>query len=103
MPTLVEEIVGCLPGGHRISWEMNVAAFGRLSAAGLLTSKPVLADLVIQLLSQPFDVKGRFIRYRFPRQKGLFVSEAINPGSDGGSSDGDTFGPPRLAHQLSRN
>lgn len=76
--TLTDEVVGCLLGGHGIKWEMNHAAFTRLKEAGVVVPKPVALSTIVELLSVPFEVDGRSVRYRFPRQKGIFVADAIN-------------------------
>jgi N-glycosylase/DNA lyase len=76
-PTLKDEIVGCLLGGHGITWEMNRAAFLRLKEAGLLSGSKVRSSEIIRLLLEPFETERRRWRYRFPRQRGVFVSEAV--------------------------
>jgi N-glycosylase/DNA lyase len=77
-PNLVDEVAGCLLGGHGITWEMNNAAFCRLAAAGVLSGSTVTQRRIVDLLSQPFQLGSRVARYRFPNQKGKFVSDAIN-------------------------
>jgi thermostable 8-oxoguanine DNA glycosylase len=84
--TLIEEIAGCLLGGHGITWEMNNAAFRRLSGSGVLMYKSVRSDQIVHLLSQPFAVDGRLVRYRFPRRKGAFLVEAIHRVREEGAS-----------------
>lgn len=76
--TLVEEVVGCLLGGYGITWEMNHAAFCRLSEERVLSKGSPTATEIIELLSRPFISHRQSRRYRFPRQKGMFVAEAIN-------------------------
>jgi N-glycosylase/DNA lyase len=71
-------MIGCLLGGHGITWEVNRAAFSRVSAAGLLNGRRVTADFVTKRLSKPFTIGGRLVHYRFPKQKAYYVTEAIN-------------------------
>lgn len=68
--SLAEEIGFCLLGGYGIRYEMNTLAFGRLRAEGVfdLSRRCAEAD-ILELLLAPFDLGGRAVRYRFPRQR----------------------------------
>jgi N-glycosylase/DNA lyase len=68
--SLAEEVGFCLLGGYGIRYEMNALAFERLKGEGAFDlghacPEPYLAELLLE----PFDVGGRAVRYRFPRQR----------------------------------
>lgn len=75
--TLAEEVSACLLGGHGIPAEVGVAAFRRLQGLGVLSSTPSESKL-LDLLSQPIDLNGRPIRYRFAGQKARYLSCALS-------------------------
>ena len=74
--TLTEEVAACLLGGHGIPASVGVAAFRRLQALEVLDEQPS-EDALHQLLSEPLNVNGRPIRYRFARQKARYLSAAM--------------------------
>lgn len=74
--TFKEEVAACLLGGHGIPASVGLAAFRHLKAAGLLEASPSQQDL-LAYLSQPIDVDGRHIHYRFARQKAKYLSAAL--------------------------
>lgn len=72
---LVEEIGFCLLGGFGITAEINEAAFTRLRAEGVFDLEAIWAEKDIRgLLTQPLDVQGRMVRYRFPNQRAKRIS-----------------------------
>ena len=73
---LVEEIAACLLGGHGMPAELGNAAFGRVRDRGLLLSATSATELE-SCLAEPFDIRGRPIRYRYPRQKARYLSSAL--------------------------
>ena len=76
--TLREELLACLLGGYGIPAEVGLAAYERLSAAD--RADPVrLTDpeQAIALLLQPLNIDGRFVRYRFAKQKGRYIAAAL--------------------------
>jgi len=75
--TLAEEISACLLGGHGIPADVGLAAFRRLQSIGILSSTPSESEL-FELLSQPLDLNGRPVRYRFARQKARYLSCAFS-------------------------
>lgn len=75
--TLAEEVAACLLGGHGIPAKVGVAAFHKLRSLGVLTGKPT-AMALLELLSQPIDVEGRPVHYRFARQKAQYLSAALS-------------------------
>jgi thermostable 8-oxoguanine DNA glycosylase len=56
--------------------EVNQAAWNRLKAAGALHARADAARIEA-LLVEPLEVEGRSVRYRFPRQRALRLSEAL--------------------------
>ena len=73
-----EEVIACLLGGHGITYELNIAAYHAVRAAGCLDdSSRAAAAEVIHVLSQPLVVGDRRIHYRFPNQKGARVADAL--------------------------
>jgi N-glycosylase/DNA lyase len=74
--TLAEEVAACLLGGHGMPAEVGLAAFARLRETGILRTAP--ADHEIErLLRAPLNVRGRMVRYRFPRQKAAYLAAAL--------------------------
>lgn len=68
--SLAEEIGFCLLGGYSVTFEANIAAFEWLRDHEIFNlSREVSEDRILELLSQPLEVKGRPRRYRFPNQR----------------------------------
>jgi N-glycosylase/DNA lyase len=76
--TLAEELGACLLGGHGIPASVGIAAYRRLLDAGVfaLDSRVSQAQLAT-LLSDPLDVNGRKIRYRFAGQKARYLEASL--------------------------
>lgn len=74
--TLTQEVAACLLGGHGIPAKVGVAAFQKLKSLGVLRGKPSENSL-LELLSQPIDIDGRLVKYRFARQKARYLSSAL--------------------------
>jgi N-glycosylase/DNA lyase len=74
--SLAEEVAACLLGGHGISAEVGLAAFEHLRRSRLLAQEPTAAECYA-CLSEPLPLRGRFIRYRFARQKSAYLSVAL--------------------------
>lgn len=75
--TLAEEVAACLLGGHGIPASIGIAAFQKLRSHGVLDGKRSESEL-FGLLSEPLDIDGRQIRYRFARQKARYLSVALS-------------------------
>jgi len=75
--TLLEEICACLLGGYGMRSELGLAAFERLQNHNLLQPKTGYEEL-LTALSVPFFIEGRFVRYRFPKQKAIFLTALLN-------------------------
>jgi len=74
--SLREEVAACLLGGHGIPAAVGVAAFRRLKEREILKSDPSEDELFVQL-SEPLEVRGRIVKYRFARQKAKYISGAL--------------------------
>lgn len=76
--TLAEEVVACLLGGHGLPAEVGLAAFDRLKSRGFLSASACSQEEVCAALVEPLIIRGRPVRYRYPKQRSQFVAEAIN-------------------------
>lgn len=77
-PTLTEEVVTCLLGGHGAPAEVGLAASTRVIAAlreepGALLSR----EKAEQLLRAPLDVGGKQVRYRFASQRAKYLADTL--------------------------
>ena len=75
--TLEEEVAACLLGGYGIPAEVGWAAFYRIREAGLLDGSGPSDQLLRNALTEPLDVGGRKVRYRFAGQKAKYLSAAL--------------------------
>lgn len=73
---LVEEVAACLLGGYGIPAEVGLAAFRRLRDSGALQT-PATEREIFSLLSEPLDIGGRAVRYRFAAQKARYLGQAL--------------------------
>jgi len=73
---LIEEVAACLLGGYGIPAEVGLAAFQRLRESGALRAPAGEAE-ILRLLSEPLDVRGRAVRYRFATQKSRYLGQAL--------------------------
>lgn len=74
--SLWEQVAFCLLGGHGITYEVNLAAFRHLLQSGAFDQVGATRQAIEALLSQPLDVAGRQVRYRFPRVKADYLADA---------------------------
>lgn len=74
--SLQEEVAACLLGGYGIPAEIGLAAYDRLRARGLLAGRATESAL-LHALSEPLCVGGRSVRYRFARQKAVYLAAAL--------------------------
>lgn len=74
--SLVEEVGACLLGGHGIPASVGLAAYERLRTMGAFTCPPGEAQL-FDWLTEPLEVHGRKIRYRFAAQKAKYLAAAL--------------------------
>lgn len=76
--TLVEEVVACLLGGHGAPAEIGLAAYDRVRAH-LRANGPLLSlSAAEELLSLPLLVRGRSVRYRFAKQRALYLHGCLS-------------------------
>lgn len=74
--SIFEEVAACLLGGYGIRAEIGIAAFCRLRDRGQLDGRSSADELLLSL-SEPFEISGRLVKYRFALQKSFYVSEAL--------------------------
>lgn len=87
---LEEEVAACLLGGYGIPAEVGLAAYYRVRDAGCLSLKePASAENLLRLLSEPLKLQGRSVRYRFARQKAMYLSAALRKLSEEPPPTGD--------------
>lgn len=76
--SLEEELLACLLGGYGIPAEVGLAAYERLRAVNAENPCRLLnEESVLELLSDPLDLNGRLVRYRFARQKSAYVAGSM--------------------------
>lgn len=77
--TLAEELAACLLGGHGAPAEVGLAAYGRIRDALAQRGDGRLpAEVAERLLTEPLDVDGRRVRYRFARQRARHLAGALD-------------------------
>ncbi|MFZ6780429.1 hypothetical protein ACO0LD_26665 [Undibacterium sp. Ji83W] len=90
--TLKEEVGACLLGGHGIPANVGVAAFKKMKALGVFGEVPPHEDTLHVWLSEPLQIAGKDVRYRFAKQKAKYLAAALDklqndaPPSDSGKS-----------------
>lgn len=75
--TLKEEVGACLLGGHGIPAQVGLAAFQKLKKLGVFNEQNLSEAEIYDLLSSPFEVGGRNVKYRFARQKSKYLYMAL--------------------------
>lgn len=75
--SLAEELLACMLGGYGIPAEVGLAAYQRLREHHLSGRELTDQRQVEELLAEPLEVGGRRVRYRFARQKALYVTGAF--------------------------
>ena len=76
--SLQEEVVACLLGGHGIKGEHGLSAFNALKNTGIITAaSEINSNDIEEILRQPITINGRSIKYRFPKQKAIYISGAL--------------------------
>lgn len=74
---LAEEVVACLLGGHGAPAEIGLAAFARVVQHIREFGLELSESQAIELLSEPLEVGGRTVRYRFARQRGRYLAACL--------------------------
>ena len=79
---LSDEVCFCLLGGYGISAEVGYAAYRKLKQYGL--TKPCdesalegMALKIYNVLASSLLVRGRVVKYRFPKQKAVRIAQAL--------------------------
>ncbi len=75
--SLVEEVGACLLGGHGIPSQVGLAAFAHLRTLGAFKGRAPSEAQILEWLSEPLNVGGRPIRYRFAKQKARYLHAAL--------------------------
>jgi N-glycosylase/DNA lyase len=75
--TLAEEIAACLLGGHGIPAEIGLAAYHQVREQKLLNGPAPSAAEVETALREPLNVNGRVVKYRFARQRSVYLSASL--------------------------
>lgn len=75
--TLREEVGACLLGGHGIPAHVGLAAFANLRDLGVFARDAPSEQELLELLSQPMDINGKSVRYRFAKQKARYLHAAL--------------------------
>lgn len=75
---ILEETIFCLLGGYGIKAEVAHAYFEEIVHAGVLRESTVRKDTITNILAKPTVHNGKAYRYRFPNQKGGYISRTIN-------------------------
>ncbi len=73
---LEEEVVACMLGGFGMRAEVGLAAFDRFRRQKLVRHDATEAELR-RALTEPLSCQGRFVRYRYPKQKARFIAQAL--------------------------
>ncbi|HDG1724416.1 TPA: 8-oxoguanine DNA glycosylase [Vibrio cholerae] len=74
---LKEEIVFCLLGGFGITAELATAAFEQCKRLGLIEKLETDHFVWQSVLDTPVIINGRRKHYRYPKQKSVYLSEAM--------------------------
>lgn len=75
--TFAEEVAACLLGGYGIPAEVGIAAFEQVKRKGMIEELCDNAVALEKTLSEPLDVRGRRVHYRFRRQKAHYLAAAF--------------------------
>jgi N-glycosylase/DNA lyase len=89
--TFPEELTACLLGGYGIPAEVGLAAFCRLRDESLISELCTDQQLLERRLQEPLCVNGRWVRYRFWRQKAMYLSTAYSSLKTNELSTGDAL------------
>lgn len=76
--TLLEEVGACLLGGHGIPANVGVAAFEALKKFGAFTGEPHSVEQCYEWLSEPIVMGSKAIKYRFAKQKAIYLASALD-------------------------
>lgn len=72
-----DELLACLLGGYGIPAEVGLAAYDRLRPF-IGTDRLTRVDWIRDMLTEPLEVVGRPVRYRFANQKARYIAGAFS-------------------------
>lgn len=75
--TFLEEVCACLLGGYGIPAYVGLAAFNFLKSQNTFNGTQTSEADIFHLLSQPLEINGKKIKYRFAKQKSRYIANAI--------------------------
>ncbi|MBK1884585.1 hypothetical protein JIN85_19370 [Luteolibacter pohnpeiensis] len=75
--TLLEETLACALGGHGLKAEVSLAYFEKLRNEGLLQRANPQLEEIQDFLHTPLLIRGRSVRYRFWRTKGMTIHKIL--------------------------
>ncbi|PNS08861.1 8-oxoguanine DNA glycosylase [Solilutibacter silvestris] len=75
--TLREEVGACLLGGHGIPARIGLLAFEHLKAKGAFDSSDPDEATLRDWLSEPIEIDGKRVHYRFAAQKARYLAGAL--------------------------
>jgi N-glycosylase/DNA lyase len=76
--SLKEEVGACLLGGHGIPASIGIAAYQHVKKRGAFGDRAPDETSIFEWLSEPLNVNGRSVRYRFARQKSRYLAAALH-------------------------
>lgn len=75
--SLLEEIGACLLGGHGIPAANGLAAYNHMRSKGVFKGTAFSIEEIYNWLSEPIPLNGKTFKYRFSKQKSLYIHSAI--------------------------
>jgi thermostable 8-oxoguanine DNA glycosylase len=75
--SLKEEVGACLLGGHGIPAQIGLAAYEYVKQQGAFSGGAPSEEEFLNWLKQPMVIEGRFLHYRFAKQKARYLAAAM--------------------------
>lgn len=77
--TILEEIMACLLGGFGLKAEIGLAAYFKIKNYYNNSGKKIFSqDELEEKLSEPLSINGKYLKYRFPKQKAKYLAGILN-------------------------
>lgn len=76
--SLREEVLFCMLGGFGIPAEVAIKYYLIIKEHKFIHAPSIKFDDIYSILKAPIELNERAIRYRFPKQKSLRISQALN-------------------------
>ena len=83
--SLIEEIGACLLGGHGIPAANGLAAYEHMRSKGIFNGAVFSESDIFSWLSEPISLNGKTFKYRFAKQKAIYLHSAIDKASSEGA------------------